>query len=576
MKRRTSALNPFSPCTLPGLICTLIFAAAVCLLIFLGTGHTSPQKTGTDIQGLIDRECAAGRKRVVIPPGRYRVSPRDGSHLCLKNLADVSISAEGAEMICTETTRAIDIRNCRGLAIHGLSIDYDPLPFTQGRITALSPDKRAMDIELLEGYAGSENVEKFKFEIFDQSTAMLCAPDYVIKLEKTDKRHLRVTKSHSGASDPEKAGDSIVIANSFHPGGYRPHAIAADHCTGLTLSGITLYSSPCMGFFEHDCDGSRYCRCRVRRRLQEADLCRRASPRLRSLNADAFHSKHATHGPSYIDCEAAFMGDDGVNICGEYYVILSSLGREFRIISRGSVNLETGAPVELISYDGRRLPDGRVTAVEPCLEGLTTAERALIGNLRIQDGIKGELQSSAAKLYRVTVAEDAPLPPGSLIASLNKKGNGFLVKGCSFSHNRSRGILVKASDGKIIGNHLEDNRGPAILVTPEYFWLESGCSDRVTISGNTIKDCADAACAVSALSGSGKPSPAGAHSNITIEKNSFQGCPLPNILITSTVKEVLRNNAFSRTGSALSSRKLRSYGLEKTPTGPVVEVNCRP
>ncbi|MGV8121657.1 MAG: right-handed parallel beta-helix repeat-containing protein [Candidatus Xenobiia bacterium LiM19] len=566
---RRAALNPF----LTGL---LFFAAAVCLFIFLGAGHTSPLHTGTDIQGLIDRECAAGRKRIVIPPGRYRMSPRGGSHLSLKNLADVCISAEGAEMICTETTRAIDIRNCRGLTIQGLAIDYDPLPFTQGRITALTPDRRSMEIELLEGYGGSDNVEKFKFEIFGRSTSMLCAPDYVIKLEKTGKRHLRITKSHSSTADPEEAGDSIVIATAFHPGGYRPHAVAADHCTGLTLRGITLYSSPCMGFFEHDCDGSRYFRCRIRRRPQETDLCRRAAPRLRSLNADAFHSKHAAHGPSYIDCEAAFMGDDGVNICGEYYLILSSLGREFRIISRGSMNLEAGAPVELLSYDGRRLPDGRVTAVEPCTESLTARERALIGSLRIQDGIKGELQSSAAKLYRVTVAEDAQLPAGSLIAPLNKKGDGFLVKGCNFSHNRSRGILVKASDGKIIGSHLEDNRGPAILVTPEYFWLESGCSDRVTISGNTIQDCADTACAVTALSGSGKASPPGAHNNITIEKNSFTGCPLPNILITSCNQRVLRDNAFSRTGRALSSRKLKSFGLDKTPTGPVVELNCTP
>jgi hypothetical protein len=566
---RKAALNPF----LTGL---LLFAASGCLFIFLGTGHTSLPQPGADIQGLIDRECAAGRKRIVIPPGRYRMSPRGGSHLSLKNLTDVCISAEGAEMICTETTRAIDIRSCRGLTIQGLAIDYDPLPFTQGRITALTPDRRSMNIELLEGYGGSDYVEKFKFEIFGRSTSMLCAPDYVIKLEKTDGRHLRVIKSHSSASDPEEAGDLIVIASAFHPGGYRPHAVAADHCTGLTLSGITLYSSPCMGFFEHDCDGSRYCRCRISRRSQQTDLCRRAAPRLRSLNADAFHSKHATHGPSYIDCEAAFMGDDGVNICGEYYLILSSLGREFRIISRGGVNLEAGAPVELISYDGRRLPAGRVTAVEPGTEGLTARERALIGNLRIQDGIKGELQSSAAKLYKVTVAEDAPLPAGSLIASLNRKGDGFLVKGCNFSHNRSRGILVKASGGKIVDNRLENNRGPAILVTPEYFWLESGCSDRLTISGNTIKNCGDAACAVTALSGSGKASPPGAHCNITIEKNSFTGCPLPNILITSTVKEVLRDNTFTRTGRALSSGRLKTHGLDKTPAGPVVELNCRP
>ena len=51
----------------------------------------------------------AGQHRIVIPPGRYRVMPHDRQHLVLQDLTDVQIVADGVEMICTETTRALTV-----------------------------------------------------------------------------------------------------------------------------------------------------------------------------------------------------------------------------------------------------------------------------------------------------------------------------------------------------------------------------------------------------------------------------------------------------------------------------------
>ena len=65
-----------------------------------------------DLQGFLDKELAEGKKEIVVPPGRYRVTPRQRQHLVLRNLRDVRIVADGVEMICTETTRALSIVNC--------------------------------------------------------------------------------------------------------------------------------------------------------------------------------------------------------------------------------------------------------------------------------------------------------------------------------------------------------------------------------------------------------------------------------------------------------------------------------
>ena len=98
-----------------------------------------------DLQKFIDTELKAGKKRIVVPPGRYRVVPRQSGHLCFKDLTNTVIVASGVEMICTETARAVNFENCRDLRFEGMTIDYDPLPFTEGRITALAPDKKSPD-----------------------------------------------------------------------------------------------------------------------------------------------------------------------------------------------------------------------------------------------------------------------------------------------------------------------------------------------------------------------------------------------------------------------------------------------
>ena len=83
-----------------------------------------------DLPSFIHQRVKAGEKRIVVPPGRYRIKPQNRVHLTLRDLRDFEIIADGVEVICTETTRAISISNCHHFTLRGLTIDYDPLPFT--------------------------------------------------------------------------------------------------------------------------------------------------------------------------------------------------------------------------------------------------------------------------------------------------------------------------------------------------------------------------------------------------------------------------------------------------------------
>lgn len=503
----------------------------------------NPPGTPFDLQGYIDRELAAGKTRITIPPGRYRVTPERRSHLVLNNLRHVGIVADGVEMVCTETTRALTIRNCEHLEVSGLTIDYDPLPFTQGRITGISPDGLVHDIQLFAGYPAGGKITGDKYEIFRPDTRTLRFGSYHgCTVTQPGPGRLRVVKpGRSGKEFPEQVGDIIAIACGNAPGGNMPHAVVLNHSSEVRLVGLTLYASNCFGFLEVGCSGTVYRRCIVDRRPAEADIRERADPRIRSLNADGFHSKRAEIGPRYLECEARFQGDDCVAINGDYHMIMEARGTELRVLAKRSMDVVPGDRVQLVSVEGLRLPDARVVAVGR--EGVIRhAEQVFLKNLRLNDDLKNNRGGALTKAYRIIIDRPATLPRGSLVCSANRTGDGFRVIDCAFGFNRSRGILAKASKGEISGNLLEGCRGEAIKLAPEYWWLEAGGSSDVRIHRNVIKNCTDRGIVVSSHGARGLASPAGAHRNIAVTGNRIENSPAPQILATSTDGLIVRDN----------------------------------
>ncbi|MFC1765192.1 right-handed parallel beta-helix repeat-containing protein [Planctomycetota bacterium] len=505
-----------------------------------------------DLQAYIDREVKAGKKLIEINPGRYRVTPRNRAHLRLQNLDNLSIDATGVEMVCTETTRALTIENCRALTLIGLTIDYDPLPFTQGRIVNMSPDGLIHDIELFEGYPTSGEITGTKYEIFRSDTRTLRFGSYYgCTVTSPEPGRLRVVKPDNYRNQhPEQVGDIIATACANAPGGSIPHAVHIKNSNQVKLEAVRLYASNCFGFFETHCKENVYRQCIVQRRPAMTDIKPRADPRIRSLNADAYHSKYAEVGPSYIECEAQFQGDDCVAINGDYHMIMATLGNELRVLAKKELNIVEGDSVELISYEGLRLPDAIVVSVTP--DGnINNSEKAFLKSQRMNDNLKNNRQGSLTKAFRILVDRNITLPMGSLICSAHRIGNGFIVMDCTFGFNRSRGILVKASQGIIQGNQLEGCWGSAIKLAPEYWWLEAGSSMDVVINDNDIRNCLERAIVVSSQGGQGQVSPAGAHTNITINGNRIVNSPIPQIRVTSTDQLNIENNTI------LDSRQLR-------------------
>ena len=531
-----------------------------------------PQEQMPDLPGLIERELAAGSKKIVIPPGRYRVKPDGGSHLQFRNLNDVQIIAEGVEMICTATVQAVGFDRCTNVTLQGLTIDYDPLPFTQGKIVALGPEKSWVEFELFGGYPEDQLVERI--EIFDPATRELRRESHYGwgDFERTGPRRYRISKGpryrHRPQVDTEQVED-LLVTNNRTPERGGGHAVRLIGCSSVRLQDVTLYTSPTFGFLETDCTGSTYLRCRIDRRAPADDPVPRASPRLRSLNADAFHSKNAEKGPAIIECFAHWQGDDCVNINGRYYYVAGSQGRMVRIVvTGGNPLIKSGDLVEFLPYAGGPLPQARAVGIALADEPLTAAEQTLLREAKLVGPVRQQF-SRNPKVYSLVLDREINPPPGSAVCAAARIGSGFVVKDCDFGDNRSRGILIKASQGEVAGNRVTKSRMAAVLVSPEFEWMEAGCSSDVSVQGNTFEGIGQTPIRILADGGNGKPLLAGAHRNMSVLNNRIKDCPWPLIEANSIT-------GLTVVGNVWPQPKPPGNGAAKPgkPAVPVLLLNC--
>lgn len=466
------------------------FLAATLVVAGLSAGAASE----ADVQPLVDCQIAEGKRVVTIPAGRYRVAPQDGCHLRLSGLTNVMVNATGVELVCTAYANALVVTNCSGLTVKGLAIDYDPLPWTQGWVTAVDATARTAEVEIAEGYP-DRDILTFKNQYFDAATRELLDLPGAARFERLGLRRLRA-HWNKGAKLPPKG--ALFVSNVAHPVRTRfqkgpddysraIHAVVQVDSRETRFEDVTVWASPWFSFFERDCDGTVYERCRVDRRPPEADPVRRGMARLRASNSDAFHCTRAARGPKVKNCIARYMEDDGVNVHGLYHFISAAHGTELRVLGQGGMNLRPGDAVELLDEKGDLLPDARVVSVRPDDPREVTSDE--LARLKCRDMRPYFRDHWRPKAYRVTLDRAESLAFGSVIVSLAHAGRGFEVTDSVIGHTRARGVLVRARDGLVARNEITDTGLPAVLLLSEPWWLEGGTPLGTRVEDNTVLRC---------------------------------------------------------------------------------------
>ncbi len=506
---------------------------------------------GYDAAMLVERingEIAAGSREIKVPKARYTLTPKEGQtcYLELKGLNDVTIDFSGSELVGKVKTRMLALAGCTNVTLRNVSVDYADLPFTQARIEKADADG-SWDVRVIDGYPrpGEAELKRdgdfWPLQVYDAATLELKNPMRFRKnvaITRTGDDTYRIT---GGVNTKGDVGDIAVWSVKEMSRPVKGGAFVAQDCKGCTFENVTIYSTPSgLGFSggiaEFSADGNRYVGCSLVRRPPENDLAPRALKRLRSGNHDAFNSRESYKGPALERCTFQYHCDDCVNISGFYAFVTEQRGRTLRIAPyAGKLRIEPGDTCQLMTFDGRCLPDAKVVSVRDA--GATTdAERKLFESFNLWPGIA----KGAVCAFAVELDADRELPPGSVIISSRRMGSGFAIRNCTMGHNRARGLLIKASDGLIEGNLLEGSEGHGIQIALEYEWMEGGCSRNVVVRNNVVRG-NGAGIMVAGRNGARKPMPADSHRNIAITGNTISGSA-PGIAVVGCTGLDVRGN----------------------------------
>lgn len=548
-----------------------VFYAAACL------ATSAAAQNHPDLYEVLDRQ--KGKSRIEIPQGTYTLDVRANGPYKFHNLTDVRIYGNGSTVVCNNQEQAFSFYNCVRVELHDLTIDYDPLCFTQGEIVALADDGRWFDIRIDGGYPTSGLVAN-RVQFYDPATRQLKRNSITTYsgnysgLEQKGPDLFRAVKKGTWSAG-EQVGDLVVLdvkTDKPHAG---VHTIMLNKCYNTLLQNVAVYGSNTFSFFEKEGFANEYRNCMVDR----GPMPEGVKPRLRSGNADGIHSSQARKGPTVTGCKVGHNGDDCIIVCGRSFPVGSADA------AKGVIDLVTrethpvfrrGDRLVAVGYDGKRKGELRLLAVER-FEPTEQQREA------VTEGYPALLSKASYKIgFRLRVKPASfEIGPGDVIFNADANGSGFLIRDNEVGHVRSRGILIKGIDGTVASNRITGCAMQGILLSPEIEWMGGGFSSNVRIVGNTIEECMfersnprliPGALSLFYITGDAQVAPTGAFINITVEDNKVSGCPYPAIVATSVdglktaANEVTNDTGVERTHGS-------RYGADTN--APVWELNNR-
>lgn len=501
-----------------------------------------------------------------IPEGTWRL-PDTG--LVLRKLAQITIEGEGAGATLLSTnyerhTLAID--NCSQLTLRNLTLDCEQLPFTQGTITSVDPEKRSFTFDIHDGYPNLDGLyaKASSFHLFSpKGTGPEAlsprwkdnAPDYYaprIQPQGLRSGVLQFTPQATGFENIA-TGDRIALPVK------RAVAILMTGSAGVKMEDVTIHSASGAAVIIRFCeDAGHYTRLRV---IPGPPPAGATEPRLLSTCADGFNVAYTRRGPVLDRCEFAYQGDDSVNLHGVVLPVLKWIDDRTYLSMRPQKHepfdrlLRSGDAVRFLrgpSYAiiGEARID-RIESVEESFDEWAPKARALWPTFPPPKGIS---------FFRIRLDRTIPEVPADTWSEIPaSSAPGYVIRDSYFHDHRARSLRLMTEDGLIERNRFERIKGVAISIGPEFaLWREAGWARNIVIRGNTLisigqgenlrRSDSYTTGAISVISNLqvGLPGSPATHppcnQNILIDGNLIDGCSLDGISVCAASDVRVTNN----------------------------------
>lgn len=444
---------------------------------------TTPQPVvfdGGDLQSFVAALHSLDGEReatLIVEEDTYRFDPLDAgnpslrAHALFEELEHVTIEGNGATLVFTDPLIAtLVFRGGRDITIRNLTLDYDPVPFTQGTITAYSAEPQSVQLSLDDGFPGLDH------QMFDRAAevyALVHEPDgsFIQGVRKRGSWDPRI-------EDISKLGDreyGLRINRGFQSGGLEP---------GRKLTVVARNNMG--GLFFNYVDAPRVQNVAIRATNGGAFLftvCKDPVVRDCAVGPPSDSERHigaVADGIRVINCRSSatikgcrheLVGDDSV-------VVQHTLAPVIDMVDDRTVAVENVHPFVVTAGDVLDVlaPTGeRKDPLPPVLEYESRFPLPI------------EREKPRTITFATSVADR--LEEGDYLRNRATGSQNFAVRDNEFRNHRANLIRIAASHGIVEGNTLEScSINPIELETDlaSQVFSPKGWTSDVTVRNNTI------------------------------------------------------------------------------------------
>ncbi|WPJ96126.1 right-handed parallel beta-helix repeat-containing protein [Coraliomargarita algicola] len=538
----------------------------------------SQREAGKAVIAAIKKAATSGESEIKIPKGDYRFAETDGSNrpsfIHFRGMTNFTIDFQGSTLWFENEATGIVTSRSDHLTIKNAVLDWDPLPFTQGIITAVYPESSSFDVRIDPGYervapgmsASNGKLGGLRGMLFDANTRFIKAgqtgftlsldwnkpnDDGTYRLKYRGFYKIPITESNI------EVGDAIAILKRMR------RAIRIEAGSHSVMENITLYSSPFVAFASNVTSGEHgpvFRDCKIVRRP--------GTDRLIAGNADGFNISNSIEGPIVENCSIENIGDDFINVHGHLArVIWQDSPTEVistRINYRGTIT----EPVEVEFLKRNTLESLGKRMVTSTLVKWTIEKERCLADLsrRMRSGDTTALAYGKTEtLLKLQLDKPIQLEGDIIIACEKYSGANAIIRNNSMIGSLARGIRMQSPGALIENNRIAYTMGPALSLQGHAgYWGEGPYVHDVTVRNNTI--------VYGGLEGKNKDSAA-----IRIVDGDYAGRQIAsNISITG-------NRIYQSPGAALIARgvkglelsdnEIKAYGMAQATEDSLIGAN---
>lgn len=488
---------------------------------------------------------------LVFPAGRYDFAePPEAAAgaIEIKDYKSLTLRGEKAELVGRGLKALVVVRRCGHFVAEGLSVDWDPLPFTAGEVVETGEDY--CDVEIAPGHPALEKPVEALFALEPEGKAfikssnsrgyLLTQPSFDKKAELVSPNVLRIFRSpepdgfEAGAKQGAMPVKGTLVVAYYHVRG--GGAFQVFSCENVTFSDVAVYSAPGMGFMVNNSEAGGTVRLRNCRVIRKPE-----SGRWKTTTVDATHFNMNRGRVEVTGCLFEDMGDDGSNVHGAYSMVHERVDAA-TVIMRGWTNpfVNRGAGGKFKAPSGQFRVGDRIEFSGPERRHVSAFEAGIVevSNVEMEE----------QTLRRVKFGEPLPefVGPGTIVANANEVAE-FFMKDTTVRRNRGQGVRIKTRNALVEDCLFEDNLANGIWIMCDAdYGHESISSRNVTIRNCTFRR---AVRAVKSSAGRREPLDANVHENLIIEGCTMERCSPTPIVLQSVKGAVIRKNIFQISGA---------------------------